>query len=746
MSRQQLSKALLLPPAHASTESKRFSLRLLSPTTELDIGAADYDTVYPRLCSIEYLAPAATCVSMLLYGFTVLGSFCSTNYFYYQSGIVEANSFFQRMGSKGYDNGIDTQWTEFIANYKHFVAVALLLASFSRLYRALLSYLAAFPPSLPSDVTASSLTPRSKWAEGPDDDVKTWALTGWLGKLHSRVRALGSLSSAARRSTALMQCSWILPAFYSIVGVIFVAIVHGPHFFLPLLIAIANYVIFSRLQRWCPYRLFMAIMWVTHVSVLYTIEANEGFEQTYWLQYYFTSSASSAANVLGYAVQPLWRQRMRWYVAYRMTTLRLIAFNYDLWEATHAAAGARERARGRHNTTCVECAQLHEQNATSAAKLPEEASRCYKYRTEYVRDTTDYTFVNYTAYVLFPPLYLAGPMSSFNAFVSHMRVPSTSMPLRKMVMYAFGIFRLYIMEYTLLHFVHIPCLATYTFMIHRMSVLETAHFLFLMLSYLWLKFSLIWKSSRLFAMLSGIEVPEDMRRCFANTLTVRDFWRDWHASFNLWIVRYMYIPMGGRSRVALSVPPIFLFIAVWHDPALHLIKWAMCIAVIFVAELGVNACFGSVEAAFLREMAGTSPADATGGGASQGDSPINSAPRRGLLTCLARFSARRLSPRVRSCMHRQLRAVAGMCSVLGLIIANSVGFSMQNSEATVRKRGPPSASADADDVIAWAFRNLTPLFTLGLIAFLCSLSALAVMDRDMTRQHMSLLKLRYRLK
>ncbi|CAG9572838.1 putative glycerol uptake protein [Leishmania major strain Friedlin] len=351
----------------------------------------------------------------------------------------------------------------------------------------------------------------------------------------------------------------------------------------------------------------MVIMWSTHVTLLYLIEINDGFEQAYWLQYFAPTSKKVAWAVLAEVRIPLWKQRMRWSVAFRMSTLRLIAFNYDLWEATHAAARARDRATAKHDTSCVECAQLREQNAASAAALPAEASRCYKYRTEYARDPADYNFLNYAAYVLFPPLYLAGPMSSFNAFVSYMRVPSTSMPLRKMVRYALSILRIYMTEYTLLHFVHIPCLGSYAFVILRMTLLEQAHFLFYMLAYMWLKFSFIWKSSRLFAMLSGIDVPEDMRRCFGNTLTVRGFWRDWHASFNLWIVRYMYIPMGGRSRVALSVLPIFLFIAVWHDPALHLVKWAVCIAAMFVAEVAVSGRFGWAAAAFRHEMAAAAP-------------------------------------------------------------------------------------------------------------------------------------------
>ncbi|CAJ1022889.1 hypothetical protein Q4I30_003034 [Leishmania utingensis] len=74
----------------------------------------------------------------------------------------------------------------------------------------------------------------------------------------------------------------------------------------------------------------------------------------------------------------------------------------------------------------------------------------------------------------------------------------------------------------------------------------------------------------------------------------------------------MYIPMGGSSRVALSVLPIFLFIALWHDPVSHLVKWALCIAVMFMAEVAVSGCFGWAVAAFRREMAAVAPTQCLG--------------------------------------------------------------------------------------------------------------------------------------
>lgn len=56
-----------------------------------------------------------------------------------------------------------------------------------------------------------------------------------------------------------------------------------------------------------------------------------------------------------------------------------------------------------------------------------------------------------------------------------------------------------------------------------------------------------------------------MRRCFANNYDIEGFWRNWHSSYNQWLVRYLYVPLGGNRRRGLVIWPVFMFVAVWHD-------------------------------------------------------------------------------------------------------------------------------------------------------------------------------------
>jgi MBOAT, membrane-bound O-acyltransferase family len=52
-------------------------------------------------------------------------------------------------------------------------------------------------------------------------------------------------------------------------------------------------------------------------------------------------------------------------------------------------------------------------------------------------------------------------------------------------------------------------------------------------------------------------------RLHALSVCLQGFWRNWHASYNRWLVRYMYVPLGGAATRALSVWLIFTFVALW---------------------------------------------------------------------------------------------------------------------------------------------------------------------------------------
>ena len=119
---------------------------------------------------------------------------------------------------------------------------------------------------------------------------------------------------------------------------------------------------------------------------------------------------------------------------------------------------------------------------------------------------------------------------------------------------------------------------------------------FFNLFFIWLKLLLPWRLFRLWALVDGVDPPENMVRCMADNYSALAFWRGWHRSFNRWCVRYIYLPLGGsatssgrgrfsRLRTLANYVVVFTFVAVWHDINLRLLVWGWLITLFILPEV-----------------------------------------------------------------------------------------------------------------------------------------------------------------
>ena len=215
----------------------------------------------------------------------------------------------------------------------------------------------------------------------------------------------------------------------------------------------------------------------------------------------------------------------------------------------------------------------------------------YKERQELSLPIAEYSFANYISYLLYPPLVLAGPIITFNAWQSQMVLPQKTYSPKAIVLYIFRWIGVFIIMEGFAHFNYSNAIAA-----QKGVALENMSSLLLglavsicVLFYMWLKFLLIWRFFRIWSLLLGIETPENMTRCVLNNYSIAKFWKGWHSSFNLWIVRYIYIPLGGKNQGVftqlLNISLVFLFVALWHDLDWRVFHWAFLVSLVFVPEL-----------------------------------------------------------------------------------------------------------------------------------------------------------------
>jgi len=198
-----------------------------------------------------------------------------------------------------------------------------------------------------------------------------------------------------------------------------------------------------------------------------------------------------------------------------------------------------------------------------------------------------YSLKYYVAYLGYPPLFFAGPILSFNAFVSQLEQPILSYTAgpsqseqgkraRQSVIHYW--IRIFILMVSIEFFsvcwwysqkLHqITCTDADPYsrcLFDDLSVWELYVGMHVVLHYTWLSLMIIWRFGRAVALADGIDSFENMLACVSFNYTFTEFWRIWHASMNEFMLRYLYWPLGGKNRTWLAVPVVFLFVGFWHE-------------------------------------------------------------------------------------------------------------------------------------------------------------------------------------
>ncbi|KAI7831233.1 MBOAT, membrane-bound O-acyltransferase family-domain-containing protein [Gamsiella multidivaricata] len=299
-------------------------------------------------------------------------------------------------------------------------------------------------------------------------------------------------------------------------------------------------------------RMMPVLTWIFNLAILFLNETHQGYQ--------FASLHESLAWLDGNT-----GMNRRWDVNFNFTMLRLVSFNLDYYWS-------------------------HKQTRESITKEDrDKAPTTDKERVSTPAFAEDYNFVYYLAFTLYAPLYVAGPIMTFNDFISQLRYPK-SIPGKTLVMWVGRlIFSLLTMEFTM-HYMHMVAVSKRQAWDND-PVLQICMIGLFNLILIWLKLMIIWRFFRLWALLDGIEAPENMIRCVTNNYSALGFWRSWHKSYNLWILRYIYIPLGGSRYAIYNIWAVFTFVAVWHDINLKLLAWGWLISFFILPEIIASKVF-----------------------------------------------------------------------------------------------------------------------------------------------------------
>ncbi|ORY43439.1 MBOAT-domain-containing protein [Rhizoclosmatium globosum] len=345
-------------------------------------------------------------------------------------------------------------------------------------------------------------------------------------------------------------------------SVIFFVIYNGLSGFLKLLIVFGfNYFGCMQLMKNSRTKLLVPILsWGFGLAVLVYTNYYRGFQFAWIHPSLGLLDASKGINA-------------SWFDPLRFGFLRMISFNMDYYWSQTQTPDSNRRLK-EHNESCKDC------------KPPPHQIQCQKSRVETpLYGLNDYTFTAYLTYLLYIPLYLAGPIISFNDFSSQLktRVQATY-PFKKLIPYLVRWVSTTILMELFIHTSYVIAIAKSGVWKTSFTPFEVSTLGYFNLKHIWLKLLVIWRFFRLWGLLEGIETVENMNRCMTNNYSTSGFWRSWHRSFNRWIIRYIYVPMGGGKNYLLNLGVTFTFVALWHDLNLNLLVWGWLICLSIIPE------------------------------------------------------------------------------------------------------------------------------------------------------------------
>jgi D-alanyl-lipoteichoic acid acyltransferase DltB (MBOAT superfamily) len=211
----------------------------------------------------------------------------------------------------------------------------------------------------------------------------------------------------------------------------------------------------------------------------------------------------------------------------------------------------------------------------------------------------DFTFRNYVAYTIYAPLYLAGPILTFNDYISQQRYRPATIETGRTIRYAIRFALVLLAMEVILHYDYVGAISKARPEWSSYTPAQLSMLSYFNLHIIWLKLLIPWRLFRLWALTDGVDPPENMIRCVSDNFSPAQFWRAWHRSYNKWLVRYIYIPLGGNDfrswkgavRSIMTFFLIFTFVALWHDIKLRLLMWGWMVVFFMLPEIAGKMLF-----------------------------------------------------------------------------------------------------------------------------------------------------------
>jgi protein-cysteine N-palmitoyltransferase HHAT len=383
-------------------------------------------------------------------------------------------------------------------------------------------------------------------------------------------------------------------------AIIFLLALHGISAFKILAILYVNY----QIATVAPRKSVPITTWVFNIGILFANELFSGYKLTSLATFITHSPGGSLiapeSSLVSWAkwLDSLGGIMSRWEILFNITILRLISFNLDYYWSLDRRSYSPLEVRPAPLAFPLISRDVLGTDLLKKKQI-DPAALSERDRVTIPAQSKDFSFRNYVAYVIYAPLYLTGPILSFNDYISQQRYRPASIETSRTVRYGIRFALTLLVMEVILHYDYVQAISKANPVWGEYTAAQLSLLSYFNLILIWLKLLLPWRLFRFWSLIDGVDPPENMLRCVSNNYSTLSFWRSWHRSYNRWLIRYIYIPLGGSSfeapmaavRSVLNYILTFTFVALWHDIKLRLLIWGWLVVLFMLPEMLARVAF-----------------------------------------------------------------------------------------------------------------------------------------------------------
>ncbi|XP_053239248.1 protein-cysteine N-palmitoyltransferase HHAT isoform X2 [Podarcis raffonei] len=216
---------------------------------------------------------------------------------------------------------------------------------------------------------------------------------------------------------------------------------------------------------------------------------------------------------------------------------------------------------------------------------------CCWYRSA---EMTHHPFLWMLAYVFYYPVFHNGPIITFDGFYKQMNKQETCSLKFSLWVFIRGSVRILLwwwLAESMIHFMYIHAICSSPSHLEAVTYWTLGGLALAQVLFFYVKYLVLFGVPALLIQMDGLKSP-DLPRCVSTMYSFSGMWRSFDVGLHTFLVRYIYIPMGGSRcsilKMLFSTAITFVFVSYWHGGYSYLWSWAIINWLGVAAENGVK--------------------------------------------------------------------------------------------------------------------------------------------------------------